>query len=274
MTFLQHLEALRWHLIRGGIAILVLMVAAFLARELVVETILMGPSTTDFWTYVKLCELSHLIGTSDAFCVTELPIRFQNRTLTGQFTMHLLISAVAGLVVAFPYVFWEIWRFVKPGLHPHEAKRARGATFFVSMLFAMGVTFGYFVVAPLSVNFLANYQMSEVIANEWDITSYVKTITMLVLACALMFQLPMVALFLSRAGLLTPSIMRIYRRHALVVILVISAIITPPDIVSQILLALPIYILYEISITISAVVERNNARTIEKLREENLQRYE
>ena len=274
MTFLDHLEELRWHLVRGGAAVLVLMVAAFLAKELVVDVILLGPSRVDFWTYRKLCEISEIIGTSDAFCVNELPFVIQSRTMTGQFTMHLLVSAVAGLIAAFPYFFWEIWRFIKPGLYPTEAKRARGATFFVSLLFMLGVTFGYFVVSPLSINFLANYQMSETILNEIDIASYVKTVAMLVLSCAIMFQLPMVALFLSRAGLLTPEIMRHYRRHAVVVILVIGAIITPPDIFSQVLLAMPVYLLYEISILISAAVQRRARKAIEKMREQNLQKYE
>lgn len=274
MTFLEHLEELRWHLIRGGASVVIFMVVAFLAKGIVVDTILLGPSRIDFWTYQKLCELSHALGTSDAFCVTELPFIIQSRTMTGQFTMHLLVSVVAGLIVAFPYLFWEIWRFIKPGLYPTEAKRARGAVFFVSLLFMMGVAFGYFVVSPLSINFLSNYQMSETILNEIDIASYVKTVTMLVLACALMFQLPMVAFFLSRAGLVTPDIMKTYRRHSVVVILVVGAIITPPDVISQMLLALPIYILYEISILISASVHRRNQRNIEKLREQNLQRYE
>lgn len=274
MTFLEHLEQLRWHLVRGGAAVLIFMVLAFVAKEIVVDTILLGPSRLDFWTYQRLCDLSHALGTSDAFCVNELPFVIQSRTMTGQFTMHLLVSAVAGLILAFPYLFWEIWRFIKPGLYANEARKARGAVFFVSFLFALGVGFGYFIVSPLSINFLSNYQMSSTILNEIDISSYVKTVTMLVLACAIMFQLPMVALFLSRAGLLTPDTMRVYRRHALVVILVLSAIITPPDIISQIMLALPIYGLYEISIRISAAVQRKAKRQVEKLREQNLQRYE
>ncbi|MCS6834094.1 MAG: twin-arginine translocase subunit TatC, partial [Flammeovirgaceae bacterium] len=184
--------------------------------------------------------------------------------LTGQFTMHIVGSVVIGVVCAFPYAFWEIWRFVKPGLYAHEQRFTQGATFFVSLLFLLGVGFGYFILSPLAINFLSNYQLDPSIANEFDITSYVSTLATLVLACGLMFQLPMVVYFLSKIGILTPSFMREYRRHAIVVILIIAAVITPPDPFSQVLVAAPITVLYELSIFISAKVEKN------RLKEQNL----
>jgi len=174
--------------------------------------------------------------------------------MTGQFTMHISSSIVIGFIGAFPYVFWEIWRFVKPALYSKEKKIARGAVFFVSLLFLTGILFGYYVVSPLSINFLANYQLDPSIINEFDITSYVTTVSMLVLTCGIMFQLPIMVYFLSKAGIVTPATMRKYRRHALIGTLIVSAIITPPDVISQLLIAVPLFLLYEISIYISKLV--------------------
>ena len=210
MSFLDHLEELRWHLIRSLAAIFVFAIAAFVSKDLVFHTIILGPSRPDFWTYGMLCKVSNLLG-SDAFCIEELPFIIQSRQMTGQFTMHITSSFVIGLIMAFPYAFWEIWRFIKPGLYPTERKAARGATFYVSFLFLLGVFFGYFVVTPISINFLANYQIDTSILNEFDIVSYVSTVTTLILACALLFQLPIVVFFLTKAGLVTPALMRKYR---------------------------------------------------------------
>ena len=165
--------------------------------------------------------------------------------------MHITSSFVVGLILAFPYAFWEIWRFVKPGLYPKERRAARGATFYVSILFILGVLFGYFVIAPISVYFLTNYQIDPSILNEIDIISYVSLVTTLVLACALLFQLPVLVFFLTKAGLVTPALMKQYRRHAVVAILILGAIVTPPDVFSQVLIAIPLILLYQISILIS-----------------------
>ncbi len=259
MSFLDHLEELRWHLIRSLAAIFVFAIAAFLSKDLVFHTILLGPSRPDFWTYEMLCNLSNLLG-SDAFCIEQLPFIIQSRQMTGQFTMHITSSFVIGLILAFPYAFWEIWRFIKPGLYPTERKAARGATFYVSFLFLLGVVFGYFIVTPISINFLANYQIDSSILNEFDIISYVSTVTTLILACAILFQLPIVVFFLTRAGLVTPELMRKYRRHAIVVILVLGAMLTPPDPFSQILIALPLVGLYQVSIFISRRVIRREMK--------------
>jgi sec-independent protein translocase protein TatC len=193
-------------------------------------------------------------------CVEKLSFIIQSRTLTGQFTTHIGVSFVAGLVIAFPYVFWEIWQFVKPGLYPKERSMTRGSVFYVSLLFFMGISFGYWILSPLSINFLANYQIDESIQNEIDLLSYIEMLVMMVLACGLMFQLPMVVLVLAKAGLVTADFLRMYRRHAILIIVVVAAILTPsPDMFSQIIVALPIYMLFEMSILLAARVERQAA---------------
>ena len=259
MSFLDHLEELRWHLIRSLLAVLVIAVAAFPSKELVFNTIILGPSRGDFWTFQMLCKLAGFIN-SDGLCINELPFILQSRKPTGQFTMHLTSSFVIGIIVAFPYAFWEIWRFIKPGLYPRERKAARGATFWVSLLFLMGVVFGYFIITPISLNFLSNYQLDASIVNEFDIISYVSLVCTLVLSCALLFQLPVVVFFLTKADLITPALMKKYRRHAIVVILILGAMLTPPDPFSQILIALPLLALYQISIHISKRVEKRERK--------------
>lgn len=267
MSFLDHLEELRWHLIRSLGAIMVFAVAAFFAKALVFHTILLGPSRIDFLTYRWLCQLSEILNT-EALCIDELPFIIQSRKMTGQFSMHVTSSFVVGIICAFPYAFWEIWRFIKPGLYPKERNAARGATFFVSLLFIIGVVFGYFIVTPLSVNFLANYQLDPSILNEFDIISYISTVITLVLACGILFQLPIVVYFLTRAGLITPEIMRTYRKHAIIVILILGAMLTPPDPFSQILIAMPLFGLYQVSIFISArVIKKEQSTELQKVDE-------
>ncbi|MEM1136836.1 MAG: twin-arginine translocase subunit TatC [Bacteroidota bacterium] len=255
MSFLDHLEELRWHLIRAVASIFVFSVIALLSKSIVFGTIIFGPTKLDFPTYTLLCKVSELIN-SDVLCIDKISFIVQNRQMTGQFTMHILASVIIGLVLAFPYAFWEIWRFVKPGLYDNEQKVTRGATFFVTLLFLSGVFFGYFILSPLAINFLTNYQVDPSILNEIDLTSYVSTIAMMVLACGLMFQLPMVVYFLSKVGVVTPELMKEYRKHAFIVILVVSAVITPPDPVTQVFIALPIFFLYQGSIVVSARVHK------------------
>ena len=255
MSFLDHLEQLRWHLLRSIIAVMVFTIIAFLSKSIVFGTIILGPSRVDFITYRVLCNIADALNLT-ALCITELPFIIQSRQMTGQFSMHVTSSLVVGVIVAFPYLFWEVWRFISPGLHITERNAARGAVFFVSMLFFAGAAFGYFILSPLSINFLSNYQLDPSIMNEFDITSYVSTLMMLVIASAVMFQLPVVIYFLSRSGLVTAAMLRSYRRHAIVGILVIAAIITPPDVISQILIAVPILLLYEAGIMIAKRLEK------------------
>lgn len=263
MSFLDHLEQLRWHLLRSISAILIFMVLAFLSKGFVFGQVILGPSKVDFVTYRMLCKLSELFYLP-ALCIEKLPFIIQSRQMTGQFSMHITSSLVVGLIAAFPYVFWEVWRFISPGLYARERNAARGAVFFVSLLFFMGASFGYFILSPLSINFLSNYQLDPSIANEFDITSYVSTLSMLVLASAVMFQLPVVIYFLTQAGLVSSAMLKAYRRHSIVVILVLSAVITPPDVISQILIAMPILVLYEAGIIIAKRLEK-------KRREEELE---
>lgn len=255
MSFLDHLEELRWHLIRSVIAILLFSIGAFIAVDFVFNTVVFGPAKTDFWTFQMLCRLGDLVN-STALCIDELDFKIQSRQMTGQFTMHITSSFAIGLIAAFPYVFWEFWRFISPGLRMNERSISRGAVFSVTLLFTLGVLFGYFIMAPLAVSFLASYQVSDLVNNEFDITSYVSTLTTLVLGSGLLFQLPVVVYFLSKIGLVTPTLMKHYRRHALVVILILGAVFTPPDPLSQILIALPLLWLYQFSIFISGRVHR------------------
>jgi sec-independent protein translocase protein TatC len=259
MSFIDHLEELRWHLVRSVASVLVFSVAAFVSKGFIFGVLILGPSKTDFWSYRMLCKLSEVVGI-DALCINELPFIIQSRQLTGQFTMHITSSLVVGLICAFPYAFWEIWRFVAPGLYSHERSLTRGATFFVSFLFMIGVLFGYFIVTPVSVYFLANYQLDPSILNEFDIISYVSTVVTLVLSSGLIFQLPIVMYFLTKAGIVTPEFLITYRKHAIVVIFIVGAVITPPDPFSQMLVSLPIVGLYEVSIYISKRIKRREAR--------------
>ncbi len=259
MSFLDHLEELRWHLIRSLIAILVFAIAAFISKGIIFGEIILGPSKPSFWTYKMLCILSEVLN-SEALCISELPFIIQSRQMTGQFSMHITSSFVIGLICAFPYAFWEIWRFVKPGLYEKERKAASGATFYVSLLFFIGVVFGYFVVTPISINFLSNYQIDPSILNEFDIISYVSTITTLVLACALLFQLPIVVYFATKAGLVSSSLLKSYRKHSIIVILMLSAVLTPPDPFSQVLIAIPLGLLYQLSILIAVKLEKKERK--------------
>jgi sec-independent protein translocase protein TatC len=258
MSFLQHLEVLRWHLVRSASAIVVCGLVAFFAKSFVFDTVLLGPMRSDFVTYRLLCEASQRFGLSDLLCIGKMNFILINTTMSGQFTTHMFVALISGLVLAFPYVIFEIWRFIKPGLYKTERKYANGMVFYTSVLFMMGVLFGYYVIAPMSVNFLGNYQVSELIVNQIDLNSYFTTLATLVLATGLVFEMPILIYFLTKIGLVTPEFMRTYRRHSIVVILIIAAVITPPDVASQILVSLPLLVLYEISIYVSAAVLRSS----------------
>jgi len=261
MSFVDHLEELRWHIIRALAAILVFGTAAFLAKSFVFHDIILAPSRTDFLSYRFMCEVGQRIG-SDALCIKEMGFTIQSRQMSGQFTMHLLVSAVLGLACAFPYAFWEIWRFISPGLYAQERRSSQGAVFFVSILFMLGLLFGYYVVAPISINFLAGYQVDPSIVNEFDLSSYISTLTTLCLSCAFMFEMPVIVYFLTKAGLVSAETMKLYRRHAFIVILVVGAVITPPDVISQLLISMPLMLLYEASISISHSIRKKDLKRL------------
>ena len=257
MSFLEHLEDLRWHVLRSIVAILITALAAFLAKNFVFEVLLFGPKKTDFLTYKILCQVSNLIGFDDSFCISEFPFRIQSRTMAGQFSAHIWTSITLGFVVAFPYVVYQFWKFISPGLYANEKKTASGFISISSLLFFMGVLFGYYVVTPLSIRFLGTYNVSAEIFNDFDLNSYTALVRASVLASGLIFELPILVYFLTKIGLITPELMRKYRKIALVLVMFLSAVITPPDVASQIIVAIPVLILYEMSIFISKRVVRN-----------------
>lgn len=255
MSFIEHLEELRWHLMRAAVAVLICMIAAFAKMNFIFKEIILAPSRTDFFTYRMMCKIGEMA------CVEKMDFVLQNRQVAGQFTMHIVASLTTGFIVAFPYIFWEIWSFIKPGLHYNERKHAGGTVFFVTVLFAIGILFGYYLIAPLSMNFLVNYKLDDSILNQFDISSYVGTMCMIVLGGGLIFQLPVLVYILSRLGLMTPRVMRQKRKIAIVVLFFIAALITPsPDFLSQMIVGLPLYMLYELSIFISAFVERRRLK--------------
>lgn len=258
MTFLQHLEELRWHLIRAFIAVVAGAIVAFVFKDIIFDHIILAPNNPDFITNRLLCQLAEIVN-APALCINQNPIELISIKMAGQFTTHINISLVAGLIIAFPYVFWEFWSFFKPALYEKEARYARGAVFSASLLFLLGILFGFFVITPLSINFLGSYRVSELVHNQINISSYIGSVTSVALAAGVTFELPIVAYFLTRIGVITPEFMRKYRKHSIVVILILAAIITPPDVFSQILVSLPLLLLYEVSIFIAARVVKNRA---------------
>lgn len=260
MSFLDHLEELRWHLIRSVLAVVILAIVAFVFSRFIFDVIIFGPSRMDFPTYTFFCDIATWLGYTSDFCKDELPFTIQSRTMGGQFSADIWTSIWVGFIIAFPYVLYELWKFISPGLHVKERQHSRGFILVASMLFFMGVLFGYYVVAPLSINFLGTYQVSEVVLNEFDLDSYISNVRTSALACGILFELPIIIYFLTKVGIVTPEILKKYRKIALVVVLILSAVITPPDVTSQIIVALPIILLYQVSIYISKVVLRQEAR--------------
>jgi sec-independent protein translocase protein TatC len=260
MSFLDHLEDLRWHLIRATVAIVIVASVAFLAKDFIFDVLLFGPKNPDFPTYKLLCRLATSIGLEDSFCFTEEQFRIQSRTMAGQFSAHIWTSIMAGFIIAFPYVLYEFWKFISPGLHKNERATSRGFILIASLLFFTGVLFGYYVVTPLSINFLGSYRVSDQVFNDFDLSSYIGLVRASVLASGIIFELPIIIYFLTKVGLVTPEFLRTYRKFALVIVLILSAIITPPDIASQVIVSVPVLILYEVSIFISRWVVRKQKR--------------
>ncbi len=260
MSFLEHLEELRWHIIRSVIAIVVMMIVAFIFKNILFDKIVLAPKNPDFVSNRMFCEFGHYLAgvfnlkNPDIMCINTNPPNLISIKMSGQITTHIVVALVAGLIAAFPVVIREFWLFFKPALHSNEAKHARGAVLASSFLFFVGVLFGYFLLAPLSIHFLNTYQISPDVVNQINVRSFIGTITSICLATGVVFELPIVAYFLTKIGIITPTFMRKYRKHAIVIIFILAAIITPPDVFSQALVAIPLLILYEISIFISAGV--------------------
>ena len=263
MSFLDHLEVLRWHLMRSVIAIMVGAVLIFMNRVFVMDQILLAPTHSDFHTYRWFWQFSAWLSgllpdvvDKDALCFSELKITLLNTKLQGKFYAAMIVSFVGGIILAFPYIFWETWRFIKPALHKQESKKARGVVFFGTILFAMGISFGYFMISPLAIHFLATFEIAAGIAEMIDMNSIMGTITSSTLACGVIFELPVVTYYLAKIGLISSTFMKKYRKHSFVVTLILSAIITPPDVFSQVLVAIPIVVLYELSIIIAKRMEK------------------
>lgn len=244
MSFLQHLDELRWRLVR--IAIVVILFATFIwvFQEWIMNNIFLSMRDKNFVSFRFLCSI---LGV----CVEDTAVKMQSMTVSGQFNYAMMMSIMGGLVLSSPYIFYQIWSFVKPGLKINEIKAAKGIVFLVSLFFLLGIAFGYFVVAPLTITFFGSFHISKEIENNFTIGSYMGTIISTVFYTGLLFLLPIASFFLTHIGLITPTFLKKYRRHAIVVILIISAVITPPDILSQIIVSIPIILLYEVGILFS-----------------------
>ncbi|HYQ58182.1 MAG TPA: twin-arginine translocase subunit TatC [Draconibacterium sp.] len=264
MSFLEHLEELRWHIIRSAAAIMVFAVVAFVLKTFIFDVVILSPRMPDFWTNRMFAKLGDLIG-SDSVKINQVPLKMQSIKIAGQFSTHIMVSIIAGFVLASPVVFYEFWRFIKPALYENERKHAGGAVFFTSVLFLLGVLFGYYLIVPLSIHFLGTYQVSSEVENTINLRSYIGSVTSISLAAGVVFLIPIFSYFLSKVGLLTPQFMKTYRRHAYIVMLLLSAIITPPDIFSQIMVCFPLVFLYEIGIFISRHVVKKREKEMEAM---------
>ncbi|OJW12631.1 twin-arginine translocase subunit TatC [Mucilaginibacter sp. 44-25] len=263
MSFFDHLEELRWHLVRSAIAVCIFMAGAFYYYDFIFSKIIMGPAKPSFWTYRMLCKLGAALH-RDGFCVNNVPVKLMNNEMAGQFTLQINSALMIGVVLGFPYLLWEVWRFIKPALHEKERKAAGGFVFYASVLFILGILFGYYIITPMSVNFLASYTISPEITNWFSIDSYISSVATLTLASGVVFQLPILVYILSSLGILTPAFMRSGRRYAIVIILIVAAVITPtPDMLTMTVVSIPLFVLYEVGIVVAGVVEkRKKAREL------------
>ena len=259
MSFLDHLEELRWHIIKATASVILAAGLAFLAKGFLFDVLIFGPTKSDFFTYELLCNASRLMG-FDSFCNTNFDFEVQSRTMAGQFSALIWTSITFGFILAFPYVIYQFWKFISPGLDRKEKNSSRGFIFISSTLFFIGVLFGYYIVCPLSINFLGTYSVAELVHNDFDLNSYIGLIRASTLASGLIFELPIIIYFLTKIGLVTPEFLKKNRKYALVIVLIFAAIITPPDIASQVIVAIPVLILYQVSILISRIVLRNQKR--------------
>ena len=250
MSFLDHLEELRWRLMRSAVAVIIFAIVIWIYQKEIMENVFLIMVDPNFITFKLLCEYLNV-------CIDKIPVNFQSMTLSGQFSYALMMSVMGGAVLAFPYIFYQLWSFVKPGLKFKERKMAKGIVFYVSILFFTGILFGYFIVAPLSVQFFGAFQITDKIKNDFTINSYMSTILSTVFYTGLFFLLPVVTYLLVKIGLFTPEFLVKYRKHAVVVILILAAVITPPDVISQVIVTIPIYLLFEISVLVAKRVAKN-----------------
>lgn len=266
MSFIEHLEELRGHLFKSAIAVAIGAIIVAIYNSFIVKKILMGPIHPDFPTYRILCHISQRLGLGDRFCMSAINVHMQSNTVFGQFSVYFNVILIGGFVIAFPYVFWEFWKFVRPALTKRELTSTRGVIFWVSLLFFLGIFFGYFVISPYTIHFFSNFQLDESIQNIWTIPSYFGTLVPIILGAGLAFQLPLVLYFLAKAGVVSSKFLKNGRKYAIVIMVVLSGIITPPDMLSQAVCSLPLILLYEIGIVLCKRVEKRRAA---KEREDN-----
>lgn len=260
MSFLDHLEELRWLLVRSTVAILILATVTFFVSDYIFDVIIFGPTDPNFITYRAFCDLSQQLGFADSICVTEMAFIIQNTNMEGQINVLIWTCITAGFILGFPFVLWEIWKFISPALYETEKKHAKLFVITSSLLFFMGVLFGYFVIVPMSMNFFATFTISDVVKNQFSVDSYIGMVKTSVIACGLFFELPIIIYFLTKLGLVTPEFLRKYWKYAVVIILIVAAIVTPPDVVSQIIVTIPMLLIYEASILISKIVVKNQKK--------------
>lgn len=257
MSFLDHLEDLRWLLIRITVAVLVVSCLSYFIIDYIFDNIIFAPIHPDFITYKLFCELTTYLNTdSGGMCIQEMPFIIQSTEMGGQFSIFIWTCISAGFILGFPYILWEIWKFISPALYQKEKKSAVWFIFSASILFFVGVLFGYYLILPLSVNFFGGFNVSNVIKNEFNVDNYIGMVKTSVISCGLIFELPIIIYFLTKLGLVTAQSLRQYRRYSIVIILIVAAIITPPDILSQIIVSIPLLILYEASILIAVFVNK------------------
>jgi len=261
MSFLDHLETLRWHIIKSVISIFVFATLAYIYSDFIWNTIILAPKSPDFWTSRMLIKLGDFLGYESAGLMTK-QLSLINFNMSGQFMVDVWTAIIAGFIVSFPYVMYQFWSFIKPALYENERRHASGAVAIMSGLFFTGVLFGYYLIVPFSLDWLSSYSISSEVVNQINILSYISSVTSIVIAGGVAFELPILVYFLSKIGVLTPKFLKKYRRHSYVVLLIIAAIITPPDVISQMIVCIPLVILFEIGIIISARVEKARLRKL------------
>lgn len=261
MGFFDHIEALRWHIMRSAIVVVICAIVAFTQKKFIFDDLLFGPTRPDFPTNRFFCWLDAHSAIFSGLCIQGAKFTFINTDITGQFMLHLQMSMYVGIIAAFPYIFFELWRFVKPALKEREIRNTRGIVFVTSILFTIGCLFGYFIITPFSVSFLIQYQATELVQNLINIDSYIGLLISMTVPTGILFELPMLVFLLTKLGILTPDFMRTGRKIAYVAILIIVAIITPQgDITSLLLISTPIFALYELSIVVSTRVFKQRVR--------------
>lgn len=263
MSFIDHLEVLRWHIMRAAIAVVSATILIFIFIDWVFDNVVYAPARTDFITYSGLCTLSHKLHLGDALCMPPVNIKLLGSTVSGPFMSAISIAFVGGIILAFPYIFWEVWRYIKPALSTKEIKSASGSIAWVSICFFLGAAFGYYLLAPFTFNFLANYQLGNMGAYTYlpTLDDYIDTLTSIILGCGIGFELPVICYILSKIGIVNTKMLKDYRKYAYVVILILAAVITPsPDWTSQAIVTIPLIALYEISIFLSKKVAKEKSK--------------